>query len=52
MSLITLGLGETTVMAPISVNVIENIEIDQDDLIDLEIDLDGTTNLELELREC
>jgi len=50
MSLITLGLGES--IPVISVNVIENLEIDQDDLIDLEIDLDGTTNLELELREC
>lgn len=52
MSLITLGLGETTVMAPISVNVIAQLELDQDDVGSIDIEIDGTDNLELELKEC
>ena len=52
MSLITLGLGETNIMAPISVNVIVQLELEQDDVGSIDIEIDGADNLELELKEC
>lgn len=52
MSLITLGLGETTVMAPITVNVIEQLELEQEDVGSVDLAIEGIANLELELKEC
>jgi hypothetical protein len=52
MSLITGGLGESMVMAPISVNVIEQIDIDQDGLVDLTLELEGSEDLVLTLENC